>query len=111
MLRLFDKRNDLLLLYLALGFAGVVIFCGIFEAETGYFPWENPETATRGWRFRNKPILFVHFHKAAGSTICNLARLNNEKMLATSSVHNCNIEGDGTKGMISSLLRSSRRLS
>ncbi|MDP2434466.1 MAG: hypothetical protein Q8P67_01845 [archaeon] len=52
-----------------------------------------------GWRddVRNKPYLFVHFSKSAGTTLCHLAKKNGERMLkAPGGSHlSCNLPRDG----------------
>lgn len=41
-----------------------------------------------------KPVLFMHFHKAGGTTMCQLATLNDELMPEGSESTNCNSIGD-----------------
>lgn len=50
-----------------------------------------------GWQMRPKPILFIHFTKSAGTTVCRLAKMNGEKMMRpTRSPHfSCNLPLDG----------------
>lgn len=89
-------RPWLLALLSVLGLV-LIVFLLHQQWKTGVWLWEDPDIALRGWRpSRTMPIMFLHLHKAAGTTLCELARLNGEKMLGSSTPQNCNLQLDGT---------------
>ena len=65
-----------------------------------FFFWSDPvpiEYELIGWRSREKPILFVHLTKSAGTSVCRMAKHNGEAMLRQKdAVHfSCNLPFDG----------------
>ena len=68
-----------------------------YTCPAGLKPFSDANTQPRARRLFStvEPVLYHHFHKAAGTTMCKLATVNGESM-HDGLVGNCNLRDDDT---------------
>ena len=76
----------------ARSFAGTQL---LFQSNAACPPVTSSELGSSPKQRNNRPVVFLHLHKAGGTTMCDLAQLNGETLDEVQPHENCAIKGDG----------------
>lgn len=67
----------------------------LFQSNAACPPVEASELGSTTRQRNDRPVVFLHLHKAGGTTICDLAKQNGETLDEVQPHENCAIKGDG----------------